>query len=104
MRAGHENGGLAHGRRQRWLRHHRLCQLPDRFAELRFVYPWIPRAEQRAVVAVVDEALKILRDSLSHVFVKRLRFGIQIRRWSDRRTNLRTSICLRPGADRRLTK
>src|SRR6202158_92045 len=91
MRAGHENGDLAHGRRQRRLRHHRLGQLPDRFAELRFVNPWIPRAEQRAVVADVDEALKILRDPLSHVVVKRLLLGIQVRRRDDRQTHVAIS-------------
>src|ERR1700681_1258002 len=104
MRAGDENGDLAHRLRQRRLRHHRLGQLPDRFAELRFVDPWIPGAEQCAVVADVDEALKILRDSFPYVVVKRLLFGIQVRRRNDRQTHVAASIWSRPGDDRRSTR
>ena len=84
MRAGHENSDLTHGRRQRRLRHHRFRQLPDRLAELRFVNPWIPWTEQRAVVADIDEALKIPDDALSHVLVERLLFWIQLCGRNDR--------------------
>jgi len=83
MRARDQNGDLAHRRRQRRLCHHRLCQFPDRLAELRFVNPRIPRPEQRTVVPDIDEALKIPGDPLPHIVIKRFLFGIQVRGRND---------------------
>jgi hypothetical protein len=55
--------------------------------------PWIPRAQQCAIVANVDEALEIPGDTIPHVAIERLLFGIQFGRGNDGQAHLSNSGC-----------
>src|ERR1700694_5670356 len=91
VRACDEDGDLSDVGRKRRVRDHRFGQLPNRLSKFGLVDPWIPRAQQRTVVANVDEALEVLGDAIPHVVIERLLFGIQFGRGNDGQAHLSNS-------------